>query len=217
MKVWTRRLLVVEDEPLAASLLARSLREAGFEVALAADVAQAREEIEAFDPDLILLDIALGDGPSGVHLAHAVARTRPDIGVLMLTQHSDPRLASGDGLGLPPGVGFLLKHQVNDLQALLEAIGKVLSNRASEVRHVAPGPAMGMDLTARSQAVLALVAAGYNNVEIARRTEVAPKTVERWIENLYRELGIDTRGPMNPRVQAARMYLIAQGGIDGKD
>ena len=213
MPQWTRRLLVVEDEPLAASLLARSLTESGFEVATAGDVAAAREQIVAFDPDLVLLDISLGKGPSGVHLAHALHRTRPDIGILMLTQHSDPRVASGDGLGLPPGVGFLRKHQVSDVPFLLQAIDKVLSDRADEVRQDEPSPPLETSLTPRSRAVLELLAEGYSNAEIARRCDVKAKTVERWIEHVYRELGIDTRGPKNPRVEAARIYLLGKGDV----
>ena len=67
-----RRLMLVEDEPLMASLLARSLEAANFIVETASDAAAARKLIQTFDPDIALLDISLGDGPTGVHLAHAI-------------------------------------------------------------------------------------------------------------------------------------------------
>ena len=52
-----RKLLVVEDEPLMASLLAESLMAANFKVETASDAAKARKVIDRFDPDIMLLDI----------------------------------------------------------------------------------------------------------------------------------------------------------------
>ena len=117
-----RKLLVVEDEPLMASLLAESLNAANFNVETAPDAAKARKVIDRFDPDILLLDISLGDGPSGVHLAHAVHETRPDIAILILTKHPDAKSATSDGLDLPPNVGFFRKHLVYDISYLLNAI-----------------------------------------------------------------------------------------------
>jgi DNA-binding NarL/FixJ family response regulator len=58
---------------------------------------------------------------------------------------------------------------------------------------------------------LRLLAEGYDNEEIARRCGVSRKTVERWIEQIYRDLGIDTKGTLNPRVAAARRFFFAVG------
>ena len=76
MVAWTRRLLVVEDDVLLASLLAESLGASGFDVAVASDAREARDRVDDFDPDVVLLDVALGSGPSGVHLAHALQPLR---------------------------------------------------------------------------------------------------------------------------------------------
>lgn len=194
-----------------ASLLARSLADAGFEVRTAADVELARREIDHFDPDIVLLDISLGDGPTGVHLAHALHRTRPDIAVLILTKHPDARSASKDGLELPPNVGFLRKHLVNDVDYLLNAIDVVLADKASEVRQDASQVRVGLNVTGKALAVLELLAMGYGNQEIATRCDLSLKSVERWVERVYREMGIDTRGPVNPRVEAARQYFLVMG------
>lgn len=194
-----------------ASLLAESLRGSGFEVDTAADVAEARRQIEDFDPDMLLLDISLGDGPTGVHLAHAVHLTRPDIAMLFLTRHPDAVSASREGLDLPPNVGFLRKHLVNDQSYLLEAIEKVFAERAAEVRQDArPEVAFG-GLSEQSQRVLRLLAEGFNNAQIAIRCDASVKSVERWIDRIYKDLGIDTKGDMNPRVEAARQYYLTVG------
>jgi DNA-binding NarL/FixJ family response regulator len=206
-----RKLLVVEDEPLMASLLAESLNAANFNVEIAPDAAKARKVIDRFDPDILLLDISLGDGPSGVHLAHAVHETRPDIAILILTKHPDAKSATADGLELPPNVGFLRKHLVNDMSYLLNAIEKVLTDRHSEVRQDQPVTSPIAQLGSQAIKVLALVAQGYNNTEIALRMDLSIKSVERWIETIYRELNIDSKGAINPRVEAARQYYLIAG------
>lgn len=211
MPAIVRRMLVVEDEPLMASLLTESLRAAGFEVDSAPDVAAARTKIDRFDPDMLLLDISLGDGPTGVHLAHAVHRTRPDIAMLFLTKHPDARSASGDGLDLPPNVGFLRKHLVNDQAYLVEAIEKVFAERSTEVRQDEPSIDAFTELSEQARRILALIAQGYNNAQIAARCELSSKSVERWIDRIYKELGIETKGEVNPRVEAARRYFLAVG------
>ena len=206
-----RKLLVVEDEPLMASLLAESLGAANFTVETAPDAAKARKAIDRFDPDILLMDISLGDGPSGVHLAHAVHETRPDIAILILTKHPDAKSATADSLDLPPNVGFLRKHLVNDVSYLLTAIEKVLTDRHAEVRQDEPLASPIAQLGNQAMKVLNLVAQGYNNTEIASRMTLRVKSVERWVDTLYRELKIDSRGAINPRVEAARQYYLIAG------
>jgi len=206
-----RKLLVVEDEPLMASLLAESLTAANFKVETALDAGKARRAIDRFDPDILLLDISLGDGPSGVHLAHAVNETRPDIAILILTKHPDAKSATADGLDLPPNVGFLRKHLVNDVSYLLTAIEKVLTDRYAEVRQDEPLTSPIAQLGSQATKVLNLVAEGYNNTEIASRMNLSVKSVERWVETIYRELKIDSKGAINPRVEAARQYYLIAG------
>ena len=206
-----RKLLVVEDEPLMASLLAESLSAANFTVETAPDAAKARKAIDRFDPDILLMDISLGDGPSGVHLAHAVHETRPDIAILILTKHPDAKSATADSLDLPPNVGFLRKHLVNDVSYLLTAIEKVLTDRHAEVRQDEPLASPIAQLGNQAMKVLNLVAQGYNNTEIASRMNLSVKSVERWVETIYRELKIDSRGAINPRVEAARQYYLIAG------
>jgi DNA-binding NarL/FixJ family response regulator len=206
-----RRVLVVEDEPLMASLLANVLTGHGFTVSTAADVAEARREINAFDPDMLLLDVSLGEGPTGIHLAHAMRLSRPDIAILVFTRHADIAGATSDGLALPPGVGFLRKHLVSDQAYLIDAIEKVLGEQWDLVAEDSKTEDEFAFLGTSGSRALRLLAEGYDNEEIARRCGVSRKTVERWIEQIYRDLGIDTRGALNPRVAAARRFFFAVG------
>jgi DNA-binding NarL/FixJ family response regulator len=206
-----RRVLVVEDEPLMASLLQSSLTQANFEVETANDAGNARKKISIFDPDILLLDISLGDGPSGLHLAHAIDKTRPDIAILILTKHADAKSASSEGLDIPPRVGFLRKHLVNDVDYLLTAIEKVLSDRSQEVRQDSHSDNPFSKMSEQAVNVLKLLAQGYNNNEIATRTGLSVKSVERWIDVIYKELEITKKGEINQRVEAARKYFQIAG------
>ena len=206
-----RRVLVVEDEPLMASLLQSSLTQANFEVETANDAGNARKKISIFDPDILLLDISLGDGPSGLHLAHAIDKTRPDIAILILTKHADAKSASSEGLDIPPRVGFLRKHLVNDVDYLLTAIEKVLSDRSQEVRQDSQTDSPFSKMSEQAVIVLKLLAQGYNNNEIATRTGLSVKSVERWIDVIYKELEITKKGEINQRVEAVRKYFQIAG------
>jgi hypothetical protein len=211
MPVDHRRVLVVEDEPLMSSLLADVISGHGFTVRTASDVARARREIEAFDPDMLLLDVSLGEGPTGIHLAHAMRLSRPDIAILVFTRHADIASATTDGLALPSGVGFLRKHLVSDQAYLIDAMEKVLREQNDLVAEDKKTEDVFAFLGSNGSRALRLLAEGYDNDEIARRCDVSRKTVERWIEQIYRDLGIDTKGKLNPRVAAARRFFFAVG------
>jgi DNA-binding NarL/FixJ family response regulator len=197
-----------------SSLLADVLFEHGFTVRTAVDVAQARREIEAFDPDVLLLDVSLGEGPTGIHLAHAMRLSRPDIAILVFTGHSDIASVNTDGLALPPGVGLLRKHLVSDKAYLIEALEKVLREEGNLVKEDVEAEDAFAFLGFNGSRALRMLAAGYDNEEIALRCTVSRKTVERWIEQIYRDLGIDTKGTLNPRVAAARRFFFAIGVPD---
>lgn len=199
------------------SLLSDVVTEHGFTVRTAGDVSQAKREIEEFDPDVLLLDVNLGDGPSGLHLAHALRVSRPDIAILVFTSQPDDVSEGGDMQRLPPGVGYLRKHRVTDEAQLIDALENVLRDQAP-ADHAPPVAAdVFAFLGANGSRTLRLLAEGYDNDEIARRSGVSRKTVERWIEQVYRDLGIDTRGSLNPRVAAARQFFFAVGVPGSKE
>jgi DNA-binding NarL/FixJ family response regulator len=202
--------VLVEDEPLLAKLMAQMLAERGFDVRIAGEVVAARQEIDRFDPDLLLLDVFLGDGPTGIHLAHAVHLSHPGVAMLIFTRHEDLSRVTRDG-NLPPGIAVLSKHLVADADYLVDAMEKTFA----EKKHIAGAAKPTTDafgfLGANGSRVLRLIAEGYSNAEIAIRCDASKKSVERWIDQLYRDLRIETKGPLNPRVEAARRYFSTVG------
>ena len=123
------RVLIVEDEPAIAELIALNVRHAGYEVAIAADGDEARAHIDRVLPDVVLLDWML-PGRSGVALAaqwRADARTRA-MAVIMLTA----RAAESDMVvGLDAGADDYLTKPFSPSE-LLARIRAVLRRKAPE-------------------------------------------------------------------------------------
>lgn len=192
-----------------SSLLADVLTAQGFDVSVAADGVRAREEIDDFDPDAAILDIGLGDGPSGVDLAMVLHRQRPDIALLLLTHHADLRTAGYADQDVPPGCGFLRKDRVRDTAHLMESLESVLSDRPDRVRDDQDPAKPLAALDAKQLEVLRLMALGYTNEYIAQTTGSGLSTIERRTISIFRTLGIDTHAYLNPRVEAVRLFIAA--------
>ena len=209
-----RRVLVVEDESLMSSLLADVLVNAGFEVEVAANVLQARVAVKEFDPDVALLDISLGEGPSGLDLAHVLHAQRPDIALIFLTKHPDRRTAGLHTEDIPPGCGFLRKDMVKDTGYLFEAIETVLADRPRQVRHDLEPDRPLAHLTSKQVDVLHMAAQGLTNAAIARERDTSERSVEMLMHTVLTELGIVASADVNPRVEAIRLYITAAGMPD---
>ncbi len=123
------RILIVEDEPSIAELIAINLRHAGFEVVQAATAEQAQAEIDRILPDLAILDWML-PGQSGLALAKAwrsQARSR-ELPLIMLTARSE----EGDKIsGLDAGADDYLTKPFSPKE-LLARIRAVLRRKAPE-------------------------------------------------------------------------------------
>lgn len=123
------RVLIVEDEPAIAELIAVNLRHGGFEPVVAQDSVTAQRELDAVLPDVILLDWML-PGQSGVSLARhwrKQPRTR-SIPILMLTARGDE---PDKVAGLDAGADDYVTKPFST-QELLARIRAVLRRRAPE-------------------------------------------------------------------------------------
>ena len=210
-----RRALVVEDDGLMASLIATAIERANFSVSTAGSVAEALDLIPKFDPDVALIDISLGDGPTGIDLARTLRATRPEIGILILTKHPDSRTA-GLSDQIPEGVGFLRKETVGNLALLLESIEMVLSDNSTRVRQDKDPARPFAALSARQIEILRMVAQGLTNNEIASRLGNTNSAVEKRLALIFRNLGIEALDGVSPRAEAMRIF-IAHAGLPERD
>ena len=217
-----RRVLLVEDEPLLASLMGQVLIDSGLDVRVCASETEGRRALRDFDPDAALIDVHLGTGPSGLYLAHALSRSHPHVGILLLSRYEDLSAAGLDTWDLPEGSAFLRKDQVSDRRALLAALDGVLRGRpvvpgAGEGARADAGADGGGDggaldaLTRTQLAVLRLAALGLTNAAIATRRGTSERSVERLLHAVYEALDIPLGGATNARVEAVRRYVAAAG------
>jgi DNA-binding NtrC family response regulator len=87
------RVLIVEDEPGIRLALSGLLRREGYEVAQASDGREAETLLRAGAYDLVLTDLALGSGPSGLDVLRCARETGPECPVVMITAHGSEKIA----------------------------------------------------------------------------------------------------------------------------
>lgn len=211
---WARRILVVEDDVMVASLVAESLTREGFETAVAHNAVEAREQVQATDPDAAVIDINLGSGPSGLQVGQWLHRTHPHIALVFLSRHVDPRSAGAEQWHVPPGASFLSKDRMSEPQSLVHAIESALRQSPTITRHDLETTSRLSDLTATQIEILRLAAQGLTNTAIAERRGTSERTVEQRLQAVYVSLGIEASRSINPRVQAIRFFIEAGGMVN---
>ena len=190
--------LIVDDHPVVRQGL-RVLLEVqdGIEVAgEAGDGATALDLAAERKPDVILLDLKL-PGLDGIAVLAALKARGSTSRVLVLTSATEPASAS---LALRSGAAGVLYKDV-DPDALVRAIRSVhdghllLAKEAAGTLVRNAGPAWGgIDaLTRREREVLAELANGRSNREIARALNVSEKTVKAHVSAILAKLGVQDR------------------------
>lgn len=211
-------LLLVDDSELVRTGLRTLLSARGanspFQVlGEASSVASAIAETQRLKPDVVLLDIRLPDG-TGFEACRQILAQQPDTRVLILTSVIDDNLvyeAMSSGAH-----GYLLK-EINAValsQAIIDvAAGKFILDPAvttrvlNLVRNGAPQNEHDKlaQLSAQERRVLALVAEGKTNKEIAEQMGLSDKTVKNYLSNIFEKLQISRRS------QAAVLYAESRG------
>lgn len=206
------RVMVVEDDGFTRTTLCAALRGAGVNVvADAGTAADALEAARSHEPHAALIDLDLGPGPGGIDLAHALRDMYPRIGVVILTGYADPRLSGRNETDLPGGTVYMTKTELSGADVLARSIATSIRLAgdprvsAAPTRPRARGATAG--LTDVQVEVARMVADGLSNSEIADRRDVSAATVERIIQRIARELGIETTSATNRRVLIAREFL----------
>lgn len=205
----TRFALIVEDDPLTSALLASTLEAKNFVTEIAESAGAARDILKAFDPDVAIIDLDLGRGPTGIDVAHFLANVHPHVARLVLTKYPDLVSAGFEANALPDGTGMLPKDAVTEVGRLVEAISEVLQDEP-RVRSL-PMASELKELTAQQRQILRLLAQGYTVAEIARRRGTSGSAVEKSITAIYGRLGIGSDPSVSQRAEAIRRYVDAVG------
>lgn len=206
------KLGICEDDPFTLATLTASLEFEDVEVVIStASPNQALEQFTEKTPNAMLIDLHLGDGPTGLDLAQSIRSKHPETGIVFLTSFESPKLLDRDFKGFPSGSQYLNKREIGSVKEILLAVQKsIAKDRKSSV----PIPGEVSNLTKRQLEVLELVAEGFTNTEIASRLELKTKTVEGINLRIAKALRIETNQNTNQRIQMARAYLRSIGRIN---
>ena len=208
------KILLVDDHAVVRHGLRALLeRRKGFEIAgEAGSMAEAIEQADLTDPDLVIMDVRLGDG-SGVEACREIRSRNPKVKVIMLTSYSDDK-ALFDSI-MAGANGYLLK-QVDSVSLVssIERVGRGESLLDPAVTHTVlekmkllisrPSGERNSELSAQEQNVLALIAEGKTNKEIGQEIYLSEKTVKNYVSNILSKLNLSRRS------EAAAYYARKQ-------
>ena len=209
------RVVIVDDHAVVRSGL-RLLLDGQEDIETVGEAGDAREaifEVRARKPDVVLLDVALPGGKSGIEAIPDVRKEVPDAKILVLSMEDDPRyvreaFAAG-------AFGYVLKEAADT--EVVEAVREVAAGRryvhpelgarlaaaeAEEARAAEEDP-----LSEREREVLRLLALGHTNQEIAKMLYISVRTAETHRAHIMQKLRLSTRAELV-------RYAIAQGLLE---
>jgi DNA-binding NarL/FixJ family response regulator len=199
------RVLITDDDELMRAGLAAVLASAP-EIELVGEVASGRQAVDrarALKPDVVLMDVRMPD-LDGIAATRELAATVPHTKVLILTTFEQDDYIFG---ALRAGAsGFLLKRaRPEELIAAVQTIAagdsllspsvtrRVIDSVASAATPAIAGNTCLDELTAREREVLALLAQGLSNAEIADALTVEDSTVKTHVKRILMKLGVRDR------------------------
>lgn len=197
-------ILLVEDDPPTLWRLQDALVKAGFDVAAAATLGEARTSLAARVPRVLLTDLQLPDG-HGVELIRETRVRHPATEIMVISALGDEEtVISAITVG---ATGYILKDAfpsdiaatVRDLVAghspISASIARFIVRRTQASVEPPPGPELNTArLTPREIDILWGIAKGFSYAEIADSLGMSKQTVPGHIKSIYRKLEVHTRG-----------------------
>lgn len=176
--------------------------------------------VRRYQPDVLIVGIRTPrlNAEAALSAAQQLRTQYPSLGVVVIAE-------AGDGYALEllrsgaAGVGYLLDDRVGDLETLLSAIhsahaGDTVLDPSIVNALVRRRPPSAFDaLSVREINVLAEMASGYCNDEIARRLTISKKAVEGHVTGIFRKLRVPDAKRFDRRVAAVLTYLQASGEL----
>jgi DNA-binding NarL/FixJ family response regulator len=214
------RVVLAEDHFLVREGVRRLLEtEPALEVAaVCSDLDSLLNAVETENPDVVITDIRMppGRADEGIRAAERPRETHPEIGVVVLSQYSEPRYALALLEGGTAGRAYLLKERVDDIGQLVGAIRsvaeggsvidpKVVEALVAEKARVEQSPLH--ELTPRERDVLREMAEGKNNAAIAQSLFLTERSVEKVIHSIFLKLDLAWETAVHKRVKAVILYL----------
>lgn len=174
--------------------------------------AAAVRAVKRLRPDIVLMDVRLPDG-SGVEASRDILASHPTTRIIFLTSYADDEsvlaavLAGAQGYVLKNIDSILLIRSIRTVSNGQSILNPALTQRALNWIKAWPeqnGPVRGQSLSPQEERVLALVAEGLTNKEIAATMQLSDKTVKNYLANIFQKLHIARRA------QAASFFVKRQ-------
>jgi DNA-binding NarL/FixJ family response regulator len=194
-------------------------------VASHADLESLAAAVDSEQPDVLVTDIRMPPSHTdeGIALANRLRETHPQLGVVVISQFSDPGYVLALLEAGSDRRAYLLKERVHDRGQLIAAI-RAVAGGASMIdpkvveelvgaRARAQHSPLGQ-LTPREHEVLAEIAQGKSNTAIAESLVLTKRAVEKHINSIFLKLGLADAEDVSKRVKAALMFLY-EGGDGG--
>jgi DNA-binding NarL/FixJ family response regulator len=207
------KLLLVENEKTLLTMMSNALHAKGFGIVGAAtDANTAFEYFSKIMPDVAIVDVSLGKGPSGVDLVNAMRIKNPKLGVLFSSSFASPRVAKVPAQLMASCV-YLSKDEVTKLDIFIDRIYDSVRIAAK------PEPSSKKNstpdrfafLTLSDIQLLELISQGLSNKQIAEEKSITVKSCENAIARLARKLQVPRDEKINQRVTLSKMYLEISG------
>ena len=211
------RVLIVDDHAVVRSGLRAVLEdEEGLEiVGEAASAAEAVDKARTLRPDVVLMDIRMdeGDDASGIDACRQIRSELPETQVIMFTSYSEQESVLASIMA--GATGFLTKNVSHS--KLVEAIREagrgaslldpsVTRNVIERLAALSEASAQQEILSEREREVLALIAQGCTNKEIAAKLVVSPYTARNHVIRILNKLGLSRRS--EAAAYAVRLGLV---------
>jgi len=203
------RVMLVDDSELVRVGL-RSVIEGTDDIEVvgeAASIATAVSAVDQYQPDVVLLDLRLPDG-MGFEACRRILRQHPNMRILVLTSMDDAKLV--DEAIRAGAHGYLLKeinaqtliHSIHEVAAGKSVLDPSVTARVLQlVKENSNGGESALDqLSPQEKRVLALIAEGRTNKEVAQALGLAEKTVKNYLSTIFEKLHVTRRS------QAAVLY-----------
>ena len=208
------KLLLVEDDPIILTMTSKAVESEGFRVlAATSNVNSAMESFMKNQPDVAILDIDLGAGPTGIDLANKIRKINHRIAIVFCTSYKDVRFIKNDSYYYPPHTVLLKKADIVELRKLSNAIHEALEliRDADEKKPDQLNEKFYKNLTTLEIELLAMVARGISNKNIAKERGISTKSCENAIARLAKKLDIPATENNNQRVLLTRKYFELSG------
>lgn len=202
-------MVLIDDDLFTRTTLTAALAGSGINVlSVAENGSIGLEAVKNLNPDVVIADLDLGPGPSGIDICHAIRMTKPSIGLILLTSFTDPRIHDPANSSLPRGCRFVSKSELQDIRVLVQ---EILIARNKPLQGSQLKKARENLLSDTQIEVLIAVSQGLSTAEIASQRGVTEKAIEGMIAKIHSTLGISRSKSLNQRVQLARLYFKLSG------